>query len=419
MCRTALEKFHPQSTRDRADDTSDGQEREQVSKWASRLLGLLNDFQHRTEEERRRSSYLEERRVVAEVAKAAKATKRVMADGVAEAVGAAYGEEEEEEEEEGVVCEYDAWEEILAMSVATDRTTNSVRSGGGSTGEYAETIRSRNVLEGESGKKTEEEEEEEEEEVAVTTTTMTTPRLRKEAITSRSSAKKRSISAFSCPITQSVMVDPATTSDGMTYEREAIERWLTEHDTSPLTGIVLPHKFLTPNYALRSAIEDWKATEEDEREERSGRAMWRDGDGEEEEDDDDDAVMRERNGVDDARTTTRLDFMNRRKHSVCFYIYIYIFFFFSILYKYYLLLCAFFYSFFKLLTNSFFTLHSLPPFLLFPFSLSHSSPPLPPPKRYMCTGMIHILKIIFKVIFKILKIMRMKSQQKSTMHSVA
>ena len=330
LCRTALEKFHHQSSRDsdqidigggQGETSEEWQEREQVSKWASRLLGLLNDFQHRTEEERRRSSYLEERRVVAEVAKAAKAakvTKRVTAaDGVAEAVGAADGEEEEEEEEEGVVCEYDAWEEILAMSVATDRTTNSVRSGGGSTGEYAETIRSRNVFEGESGKKTEEEEEAVA--VAVTTTTMTTPRLRKEAITSRSSAKKRSISAFSCPITQSVMVDPATTSDGMTYEREAIERWLTEHDTSPLTGIVLPHKFLTPNYALRSAIEDWKATEEDEREERNGRATWRDGDGEEEEDDDDDAVMRERNGVDDARTTTRLDFMNRRKHSVCFY----------------------------------------------------------------------------------------------------
>ena len=312
---------------------------------------------------------------VAKAAKAAKATKRVMAaDGVAEAVrGAADGkEEEEEEEEEGVVCEYDAWEEILAMSVATDRTTNSVRSGGGSTGEYAETIRSRNVLEGESGKKTEEEEEEA---VAVTTTTMTTPRLRKEAITSRSSAKKRSISAFSCPITQSVMVDPATTSDGMTYEREAIERWLTEHDTSPLTGIVLPHKFLTPNYALRSAIEDWKATEEDEREERNGRATWRDGDGEEEEDDDDDAVMRERNGVDDARTTTRLDFMNRRKHSVCFYYLLYIS---SSSSQYYInIICCcvlFFYSFLSQTIDKFFFYpllpSSLPPF--FSFSLSHS-----------------------------------------------
>ena len=55
------------------------------------------------------------------------------------------------------------------------------------------------------------------------------------------------------------MSDPQITADGMTYEKAAIEKWLLTHDTSPLTGAVLPHKFLTPNYALRSAIEDWAA----------------------------------------------------------------------------------------------------------------------------------------------------------------
>ena len=36
------------------------------------------------------------------------------------------------------------------------------------------------------------------------------------------------------------------------YEREAIERWLSTSNNSPLTGLRLPHKNLTPNHALRA-----------------------------------------------------------------------------------------------------------------------------------------------------------------------
>jgi hypothetical protein len=43
---------------------------------------------------------------------------------------------------------------------------------------------------------------------------------------------------------------------GHTYERYAIARWLKTSDKSPLTGGVLPHKELVPNYGLLSSLQD-------------------------------------------------------------------------------------------------------------------------------------------------------------------
>ena len=37
------------------------------------------------------------------------------------------------------------------------------------------------------------------------------------------------------------MGDPVFTCDGQTYERTAIEMWLANHTTSPLTGKPLAH----------------------------------------------------------------------------------------------------------------------------------------------------------------------------------
>ena len=59
---------------------------------------------------------------------------------------------------------------------------------------------------------------------------------------------------FRCPISQEIMEDPVTTSDGHTYERREIFRWLCSHNTSPLTGAPLPNKALTPAIALRQLI---------------------------------------------------------------------------------------------------------------------------------------------------------------------
>ncbi|KAK6132117.1 hypothetical protein DH2020_034142 [Rehmannia glutinosa] len=64
---------------------------------------------------------------------------------------------------------------------------------------------------------------------------------------------------FTCPILNEVMADPCVAADGYTYDRVAIEAWLNEKDTSPVTELPLPHKFLTPNYTLLSAIMEWKS----------------------------------------------------------------------------------------------------------------------------------------------------------------
>ena len=57
-----------------------------------------------------------------------------------------------------------------------------------------------------------------------------------------------------CPITAEIMTDPVSTSDGYTFEREAISEWLRTHDTSPITGATLESKTLFPNYSLRAMI---------------------------------------------------------------------------------------------------------------------------------------------------------------------
>lgn len=57
-----------------------------------------------------------------------------------------------------------------------------------------------------------------------------------------------------CCTSQEVMQDPVLAADGYSYERLAIEQWLMNHDTSPMTNARLPNKNLIPNHALRSSI---------------------------------------------------------------------------------------------------------------------------------------------------------------------
>jgi len=60
----------------------------------------------------------------------------------------------------------------------------------------------------------------------------------------------------SCPITGEPMFEPVVAADGHTYERAAIARWLQTSDKSPLTGSILPHKELVPNYGLLSSLQE-------------------------------------------------------------------------------------------------------------------------------------------------------------------
>ncbi|KAK7257810.1 hypothetical protein RIF29_32049 [Crotalaria pallida] len=63
---------------------------------------------------------------------------------------------------------------------------------------------------------------------------------------------------FLCPILQEIMHDPQVAADGFTYEGAAISEWLENgHETSPMTNLKLSHLHLTPNRALRLAIQAW------------------------------------------------------------------------------------------------------------------------------------------------------------------
>ena len=58
---------------------------------------------------------------------------------------------------------------------------------------------------------------------------------------------------------QDVMKDPCVAADGYSYDRKAIEMWLEENETSPMTNLPLPNKTLVSNYTLLSAIMEWKS----------------------------------------------------------------------------------------------------------------------------------------------------------------
>jgi len=70
-----------------------------------------------------------------------------------------------------------------------------------------------------------------------------------------------------CPITGEPMQDPVVAADGHTYERYAIERWFETSNKSPLTGAVLTHTNLVPNYMLVTRLEQEQAELESSREE--------------------------------------------------------------------------------------------------------------------------------------------------------
>ncbi|NXG06811.1 WSDU1 protein, partial [Sakesphorus luctuosus] len=63
---------------------------------------------------------------------------------------------------------------------------------------------------------------------------------------------------FLCPITRELMKDPVIAADGYSYEREAMERWVSsKRRSSPMTNLPLPSLLLTPNRTLKMAITRW------------------------------------------------------------------------------------------------------------------------------------------------------------------
>ena len=66
---------------------------------------------------------------------------------------------------------------------------------------------------------------------------------------------------FICSISGEIFKDPVIASDGQTYERASIEKWIAQNGhsvTSPLTGATLSNHTLTPNHMVKSMISSWQ-----------------------------------------------------------------------------------------------------------------------------------------------------------------
>ena len=53
---------------------------------------------------------------------------------------------------------------------------------------------------------------------------------------------------------QTTLIDPVIAADGHTYERAAMQQWLQQHKTSPVTGASLAHFRLISNVIIKTAI---------------------------------------------------------------------------------------------------------------------------------------------------------------------
>jgi len=61
-----------------------------------------------------------------------------------------------------------------------------------------------------------------------------------------------------CPITHEIMQEPVILqSTGHTYERAAIEQWLSQKQTDPLTGEEVHDVTLVPNYVVLDVLEEY------------------------------------------------------------------------------------------------------------------------------------------------------------------
>ena len=64
---------------------------------------------------------------------------------------------------------------------------------------------------------------------------------------------------YCCPITQELMRDPVIDTEGNSYERAAIVKWLAKSPTSPLTRTRLTVDSLVSNLSLRDLCEAYRA----------------------------------------------------------------------------------------------------------------------------------------------------------------
>jgi uncharacterized protein YegL len=63
---------------------------------------------------------------------------------------------------------------------------------------------------------------------------------------------------YICPITFDLMTNPVIDLDGNTFEQSAIEEWLREHGTSPITRRPMTINDLRPNRAIKEGLEEYQ-----------------------------------------------------------------------------------------------------------------------------------------------------------------
>lgn len=64
--------------------------------------------------------------------------------------------------------------------------------------------------------------------------------------------------SFICPITKQVMKDPVQIASGQTYEREAIDKWFKDGNSTCPLGDKLKNTKMKSNFALRQSIAEWR-----------------------------------------------------------------------------------------------------------------------------------------------------------------
>jgi WD40 repeat protein len=63
--------------------------------------------------------------------------------------------------------------------------------------------------------------------------------------------------AYKCPLTHNYYVDPVVAADGYVYERDVIERWLKNNNTSPMTKEVMKHTQISECFEFNNELEDF------------------------------------------------------------------------------------------------------------------------------------------------------------------
>lgn len=65
-----------------------------------------------------------------------------------------------------------------------------------------------------------------------------------------------------CPLTKTLFENAVMGNDNQTYSEEAIKNWLDNyHERSPITNDVMVVSDLSPNYAIRAAVDAWQASQ--------------------------------------------------------------------------------------------------------------------------------------------------------------